>query len=473
MFKKIIIYGLGLSGISVIKNLSKFDYEIIATDDDEKIVEKYRYEFEKYDKNYIKFVKNSEIEKFVTKNDAIVFAPGIALYYPTRHKILEIVEKTNCYLTCDIELFYLLNQNKNYYYIAITGTNGKSTVVSLIDFILKNLKLNSHLVGNIGKPIFDIFAENDDEDKTLIVENSSFQLDLVKKIKYNIAAISNIGLDHIDRHGNFENYYQAKKKIFINQNQGDYAILNYDDDNYERIKKELLISNKDLKIISFSIKNKIQGGVFIKDEKLFNNFDKELSFDLTKRILQGEHNLENIALAFSSVYCFLKDKNLNCDEIMQQKIIDIICQYQGLKHRMQYLGQIDDINFINDSKATNAESTEKSLKSYDNIFWIVGGKSKEGGIESLKPYFHKIIKAYLIGESSDEFAKFFKKNDVNYEKVVKLENAFLKSYEDAKNNNAKNKNIILSPACSSYDQWKNFEERGDYFCNLFNELKKE
>jgi UDP-N-acetylmuramoylalanine--D-glutamate ligase len=137
---------------------------------------------------------------------------------------------------------------------------------------------------------------------------------------------------------------------------------------------------------------------------------------------------------------------------------------------MQLVEKLDSISFVNDSKATNAESTENALKSYDNIFWIVGGKSKEGGIEILKPYFSKIQKAYLIGEASDEFAKVFEKNSLIFEKCQTLKNAFDKSLIDAKASNLIEKNIILSPACASFDQWKNFEERGDFFCKLVNDI---
>ena len=139
---------------------------------------------------------------------------------------------------------------------------------------------------------------------------------------------------------------------------------------------------------------------------------------------------------------------------------------------MQLLGNIDGINFINDSKATNAESTENALKSYENIFWILGGKAKDGGISSLQPYFAKITKAYLIGEASDQFAEVLQKNNVEFEKCFDLKNAFNRAFLDAKKSSLKERNILLSPACASFDQWKNFEERGDYFCTAFDEIKK-
>jgi UDP-N-acetylmuramoylalanine--D-glutamate ligase len=139
---------------------------------------------------------------------------------------------------------------------------------------------------------------------------------------------------------------------------------------------------------------------------------------------------------------------------------------------MQIVGEIDGVKFVNDSKATNAESTEHALRAYDNIFLILGGKSKEGGIEILVPYFKKIIKAYLIGDATEEFAKTLGANHVEFERCGNLENAFKKAFFDAKNNSISQKNILLSPACASFDQWKNFEERGDYFCKLFDELQK-
>jgi len=165
-----------------------------------------------------------------------------------------------------------------------------------------------------------------------------------------------------------------------------------------------------------------------------------------------------------------KAKNL---DIGTNLIIEAIEKFKGLKHRNQILGKFEGINFVNDSKATNAESTKNSLLAFNNIFWILGGKAKENGINDLIPYFSKIQKAYLIGEASDEFAGVLAKHNVKFEKCFNLANAFKKAVEDAKNCSIEEKNIILSPACASFDQWKNFEERGDYFCKLFDELKKE
>jgi UDP-N-acetylmuramoylalanine--D-glutamate ligase len=161
----------------------------------------------------------------------------------------------------------------------------------------------------------------------------------------------------------------------------------------------------------------------------------------------------------------------NSIEKSEEQIISAIKKFKGLRHRMQLLGEIDGVKFINDSKATNAESTENSLKAYDKIFWILGGKSKEGGISTLTPFFHKIHKAYLIGDASEEFAKTLKESSVAFEKCGDLKNAFKKAFFDAKNISLSEKNILLSPACASFDQWKNFEERGDFFCKTFDELQ--
>ena len=165
-------------------------------------------------------------------------------------------------------------------------------------------------------------------------------------------------------------------------------------------------------------------------------------------------------------------ETINRNTELEQKIIAAIKKFKGLRHRMQLLGNVDGINFINDSKATNAESTENALKSYENIFWILGGKQKEGGISSLQPYFNKVAKAYLIGEATEEFAKVLSKNNVEFAKCIDLKNAFNAAFLDAKKSGLKERNILLSPACASFDQWKNFEERGDYFCREFDEINK-
>ena len=457
---KIIVYGLGISGISTAKALNDKNFQIIATDDNREAIE---VNAQKYQK--INF-KNCEEISF-DKDTLISFAPGIPLYFPKPHKILEICQKTQAKLACDIEIFYQLN-HKNNDFIGITGTNGKSTTTALTGYIFEKLEIASKIGGNIGIACFELPQEQ--TNFNYILEVSSYQLDLTTNTRFNIACLLNITPDHIDRHGSFENYIESNIRICLNQNSEDFAIVDVDNLNSFKVFEDLQNNkNFNANLVAISTKKIPQNGVAVIDKKVFVNLENQkFEFDINP-ILKGQHNHQNIACALAITCCHLIKKS----QFTQQKIgqiIKIIEEFKGLKHRMQLVEKLDSISFVNDSKATNAESTENALKSYDNIFWIVGGKSKEGGIEILKPYFSKIQKAYLIGEASDEFAKVFEKNSLIFEKCQTLKNAFDKSLIDAKASNLIEKNIILSPACASFDQWKNFEERGDFFCKLVNDI---
>ena len=458
--KKVVVYGLGISGISTAKALNEKNFQIIATDDNQGAID---VNAQKYQK--INF-KNCEEISF-DKDTVISFAPGIPLYFPKPHKILEICQKTQAKLACDIEIFYELNHQNNDF-IGITGTNGKSTTTALTGYIFEKLAIASKVGGNIGIACFEL--PQDQTNFNYVLEVSSYQLDLITNTRFNIACLLNITPDHIDRHGSFENYIESKKRIFLNQNSHDFAIVDIDNSNSLKVFEDLQ-NNKNFNgnLVAISNKKIPQNGVALIDKKVFVNLENQkFEFEINP-ILKGQHNHQNIACALAIACCHLiKKSQFTLQKIGQ--IIKIIEEFKGLKHRMQLIRKIDEISFVNDSKATNAESTENALKSYENIFWIVGGKAKEGGIESLKPYFSKIKKAYLIGEASDEFAKTLEKNFVNYEKCQTLKNAFDKSLIDAKSSNLIEKNIILSPACASFDQWKNFEERGDFFCKLVNDI---
>lgn len=472
MFSSYVVYGLGISGLNLAKYLIKNDKKVFLVDDNEKSVENAKNNLAEFLTEKTKFILQNEIEKNIDEKSVILFSPGIPLHFPMSHKILEIASRTKAQLICDVELFYLLNrQNK---FIGITGTNGKSTTSALTDFILREIGMESYLAGNIGIACFDLMLANKIyENKNFVLEVSSYQIDLMNKMHFDVAALMNITPDHIDRHGSFENYIAIKKRIFQNQGSKDFAVINVDNENSRKIFTELR-NDVDFKanLIAISTQKIIENGVFILDGILHNNIAENKSeFSLEGAILKGEHNMENIAVAFACVYLTLLKNNVLQNDTVQ-KIIKAILKFGGLKHRMQFLGNVEGIAFINDSKATNAESAEKALKSYNNIFWILGGVAKEGGISSLIPYFSKLEKVYLIGKASDEFGEILQKNNVKFEKCGDLKNAFKKAFFDAKNAGLKEKNILLSPACASFDQWKNFEERGDYFCKMFDEIKK-
>lgn len=467
-----LVYGLGVSGVATLKYLAKKYHKVIAADDNWQTALdlKSKLTSENFD-----FIDNIEFLKFEEikwhKNIIVIVAPGIPLYHPTRHKLADIAIKYGCKLICDVDLFYK-EYHQNYNFIGITGTNGKSTTTALTNFILNYLNLHSEAGGNIGLAAFDLNLLPDNS--AYVFETSSFQLDLNDTLHFNIASLTNITPDHIDRHGSMAMYIAAKKRIFNHQTSNDYAIIGIDSDNSLQL-YESLKNDREFKphLIATSTKKLQPNSVAVIEGKLYNRIDNNNSeFVLGDIFLKGEHNAENIAIAFANCYCYLKQQNLLA-KIPESKIIDAIRLFKGLRHRMQFLGQVNGINFINDSKATNAESSENALKVYDNVYWILGGKEKEGGITILKPYFNKIKKAYLIGQATKIFAKTLEESNVTFEKCETLQNAFNKAYNDAKQDVSKQKNLLLSPACASYDQWKNFEARGDFFCNLVEELKQE
>ncbi|MDX2083697.1 MAG: UDP-N-acetylmuramoyl-L-alanine--D-glutamate ligase [Rickettsiales bacterium] len=458
---KYVVYGLGISGISIAKFLAQKNFEVIATDDNEQNLLKAKSLYQNYN---IKFLQFDEIE--FDRETIISLTPGIALHFPKPHKILEAITKNKAQLACDMEIFYRLNQKNNF--IAITGTNGKSTTTALTGFIFKELKIASEIGGNIGVPCFDL--PQNQQNFSYIFEASSYQLDLLSDTHFKIAALLNITPDHIDHHGSMQNYIAAKKRIFRNQTKSDFALIDVDNENSRQVYNELSNDkNFQANLIPISTTKIYENGVALFDGILTNKIDGvNYKLNLQSPYLHGQHNDQNMAFAFAISYCHALQNNLKFD---QYKIIDAIKKFKGLPHRMQLLGEIAGIKFINDSKATNAESTVHALKAYDNIFWILGGRAKEGGISSLEPYFKKIIKAYLIGEATEEFATVLEKNSVNFVKCGDLKNAIAQSFLDAKIYSAKEKNILLSPACASLDQWKNFEERGDFFYKTFNEIQ--
>lgn len=465
---KYVVYGLGKSGLSAVNFLAKNGEEVVATDDSEKAIFDAKTAFEKSAAAANSKVIFSAADKIEYAADTLIsFAPGIPLYFPRPHKILEIVKKTGADLACDIEIFYRKNSQNNF--IAITGTNGKSTTTALAGFVFEQLGLKSAIGGNIGIACFDL--PQNQQNFSYIFETSSYQLDLLSKTHFGIAALLNITPDHIDRHGSITGYIAAKKRVFRNQTIGDFALIDADNENSKSVLCELQ-NDKNFRatLVPISTQEILENGVALIDGKLTckiagNNFTAELKSEF----LRGKHNEQNMAFAFAIAYCHALRQGL---KIAPEKIIAAIKKFRGLRHRMQILGDIGNVKFINDSKATNAESTQHALKAYDNIFWILGGKAKEGGITHLAPLFNKVVKAYLVGEASEEFAEVLEKNSVKFEKCGDLKTAFAQAFSDTKIIGFSQNNILLSPACASFDQWKNFEERGDYFCKLFDELQQ-
>ncbi|WFW29850.1 MAG: UDP-N-acetylmuramoyl-L-alanine--D-glutamate ligase [Wolbachia endosymbiont of Menacanthus eurysternus] len=436
--QNIAVFGLGKTGLSVINVLINSGARVYVWDDSiEKI---------------ISFKKIYRMCSFIhpgryywSEMRMLVLSPGIRVSYP-EHWIVKLAKSYGCKIKSDIELFFEV-KTVNQKVIGVTGTNGKSTTVSLIGHILKSAGKKVAIGGNLGIPVLDL----EEDVEIYIIEFSSFQLELIDKVNVDIAILLNITLDHIDRHGSVENYIATKLKLIKGSK---IAVIGCDSE------------------ITANIFNKFTGNkISISASMLYS-----LLFQCSKAEIQLYHvcdikinlvsNAENIVAAYIVLYKLFKIDNVI--------IVNGIKSFQGLRHRNEMLGKIKNVFFVNDSKATNVESTKKAILSYKNIYWILGGRSKRGGnIGSLcSKYFTRIKKAFLIGESTKIFASIMKRNRIDYVRCFNLENAFRIAFKEA----IRSKEeifILFSPACSSFDQWKSFEERGNAFCNAFENLKRD
>ncbi|HTH97763.1 MAG TPA: UDP-N-acetylmuramoyl-L-alanine--D-glutamate ligase [Stellaceae bacterium] len=388
---------------------------------------------------------------------ALVMSPGIPLTHPVPHPVALRAQAAGVPVIGDIELLWQANTGARF--VGITGTNGKSTTTALIGHILSIAKQPVAVGGNLGTPVLELprLASGG----TYVIEMSSFQLDLIDETRFAVALLLNVTPDHLDRHGDMAGYVKAKLRIFARQAQGDTAIVGVDDDYCHEVADGLAERPATLVRVS------VGGGtaqIRVEDGRLFDG--EKLVLDLTDiPTLPGRHNWQNAAMACAAA----KAMGLDAQTIAQG-----IATYPGLPHRQELVGQSGAVRFINDSKATNADATAKALDCYDNIHWILGGKAKAGGIEALAPWFGRIRRAYLIGEAALDFARTLK-GKVEVAMSGDLATALTQAADAASHDTTchgggKGAVVLLSPACASYDQFPNFEVRGDTFRHLVGEM---
>ena len=444
--KNVAVFGLGKAGRSAVEFLLKRECLVYAWDDNEEACKEFAKE--SIGKNITLAPPDTYMWGGI---EILVLSPGVPLKHPEPHPIVEMAREVEAAIISDVELLHMFAPDSKY--VGITGTNGKSTTTALTGHIVKEAGLKAQVGGNIGVPASSL--EILDKDGIYILELSSYQLDLIHKMKFNIAALLNITPDHIDRHGSMEGYIEAKKKIFLGQKTGDCAVVAVDDVHTRKIFEA--IEPRNAKAIAVSGGRELKKGIYVEEGFIFDNTgEKPEKVEIGKiKTLPGKHNQQNIAVAYGIA------REL---EIKPTKIAEAIKTFPGLEHRIQYVAEKGNMIFINDSKATNADAASKALDSFEDIYWIAGGIEKEGGISSLEKFFPKIIAAFLIGEAQDKFSSTLE-GKVEYKKCDTLENAFKEAIKKAEENGGKAV-IMLSPACASFDQFKNFEERGDAFCNL-------
>lgn len=449
-FPPVAVFGLGVSGLSSVKALIEGGFPVTAFDDKEENCQKAQ-------------ALGATIEDLSQKDLSsfhfLLLAPGVPYSFEP-HPVVLNAQKHHVEIIGDLELLHRSNHGKKT--IGITGTNGKSTTTALMTHVLNKSGIKAEMAGNIGIPVCDLDMGGID---VIVLEMSSYQLDLCPTFRPDISVLLNITPDHIDRHGSMLNYIEAKEIILGGEG---LAVVSVDDD-YTQESFNRFFFNGNRKMIPVSVKADVTEGFFVKDGQLLQNSKGEnieiISFD-NFSTLKGLHNYQNMACVYAVV---------NSLGISNEQIKQAFENFEGLPHRQYKVTQKADVIFINDSKATNAEAAAKALSSFDNIFWIVGGLPKDGGLSGLEIFKDKIIKSYLIGEASDDFSVWFKKYDFDFKKCKILDKAIKQAYKDAQKFVKKNKNssvVLLSPACASWDQFTSFEKRGEAFTNYVYKLTK-
>lgn len=452
--KKIAVFGLGKAGRVAAEALTASGAIVYAWDDSFSSTDKNTGEASRPSEPSARPVgfsgKNPGAIKKIHYNqwpwdelEALVLSPGVPLTHPQPHPVVLAAQKHNCIITCDIAL--LLNTCPAASVIAITGTNGKSTTTALIAHILRHCDKQVQMGGNIGTPALAL--EPLGEGGTYVLELSSYQLDMLAGQRFHIAVWLNISPDHLDRHGSMEGYVAAKTNIFSGQTPQDTAIVSVDDEHSRMVELGLSLQQ----VIPISTRTPQLEGVVAINGTL-HHMMKNFRADLTSiTALAGTHNHQNAAAAYAACWSA---------GLKPAEIYAAMQSFGGLAHRMQRIAEISGVIYVNDSKATNAEAAAHALAAHDNIYWIVGGVAKEGGIDSLSEYFPKVKHAYLIGQSQDAFAQTLE-GKVAYTKSSTLEQAVQAAARDAA---AVGGTVLLCPACASFDQWQNFEQRGEAFC---------
>ena len=442
---KIAVLGLGKSGLAATRALKASGADVRAWDDSER-------------------ARNAAIAEGLPIADLngpaligaemLVLSPGIPHSHPKPHPIAARAKAAGLPLVCDIEL--LLQGRNAAHFIGITGTNGKSTTTALIGHILAQAKLASDIGGNLGPAALGLQSLG--ADGTYVLELSSYQLDLIRTAAFNIAVLLNITPDHLDRHGGMAGYIAAKRHLFDLLPPHGVAVIGIDDEHCRTIAAELTRLGQ-LRVVPISAAGKASGGIYVVDGKLYDDSTggNQLIVDLANATaLPGAHNWQNAAAAFAAA---------RAAGIAADIIAPALLSYPGLPHRQETIDVVDGVRFVNDSKATNADAAAKALVCYDAVYWIAGGLAKEGGIESLESLHPRIRHAFLIGKAAEDFARTLE-GKVAYSICGNLAAAMTRAAALARQEKIPGAAVLLSPACASFDQFVDFEARGDAFRSL-------
>jgi UDP-N-acetylmuramoylalanine--D-glutamate ligase len=445
--KTVAVFGLGGSGLASCHALKAGGAEVIASDDTPaKLAEAAKAGFITAD------LRSVSWDNFA----ALVLTPGVPLTHPQPHWTVLAARQAGVEVIGDIELF--CRERKRHApdapFVAITGTNGKSTTTALVAHLMREAGYDTQMGGNIGTAILSL--EPPRMGRVHVIEMSSYQIDLAPSLDPLVGILLNVTEDHIDRHGSIEHYAAVKERLVVGVQRDGTAIVGVDDHFCAAIADRVEQMGKN--VVRVSVKHPVADGVCLEGDTIVR-----VDGGARTRIasiedigsLRGLHNAQNAACASAAVLALGVST-----EMLQQGLRS----FPGLAHRMEQIGRNGRVLFINDSKGTNADAAARALSSFRDIFWIAGGKPKTGGIESLREFFPRIRKAYLIGEAAQEFAKTL--GGVPHVISKTLEEAVPHAARDAEASGLSEPVVLLSPACASFDQFPNFEKRGDRFREL-------
>jgi len=378
---------------------------------------------------------------------ALVISPGIPSTLPVPHPVAIAARAAGKPIICDVEL--LARAQPQARFVAITGTNGKSTTTALIGHILQQAGARCEVGGNIGRGALDLDPLGDGG--LYVLELSSYQLELLQTFHADIAVWLNITPDHIDRHGDLAGYVAAKKNIFARQRAGDCVVIGTEDEPSRDVEREMA-ARSGIACVPVALDRPVANGISYRAGMLVDadGYTVDFSDVLT---LPGDHNAQNAACAWA-VCRWLG--------VPRETIVAGLRTYPGLPHRQERVAAVGKVVYVNDSKATNADAAARALSSYDDIYWILGGQAKEGGVAPLASYFDRIRHAFLIGDATELFAGQLE-GKLPYSRCGDLQSALNAAHALAQREAAGPAVVLLSPACASWDQWKSYEHRGDAF----------
>jgi len=443
--KRVAVFGLGGSGLASASALLAGGADVIGWDDAPDVIAKAT----------SAGVPTADLhDTDWSRNAALVLAPGVPLTHPAPHWSVNLARAAAVEVIGDVELFCRERRHgtPEAPLVAITGTNGKSTTTALVAHLLRCAGCDAQVGGNIGTPILSL--EPPGPARVHVIEVSSYQIDLAPTLDPSVGVLINVSEDHLDRHGTMQAYAAVKERLVAGVQDEGAAIIGVDDEWCVAAADRIASAGK--RVVRVSARHALPDGVYVEDEIIM-----EAAAGSLRRVarlggigsLRGVHNAQNAACAAAAALAL----GLTAAAIEQGLI-----SFPGLAHRMEQVGRKGRVLFVNDSKATNADSAAQALACFSTIYWIAGGKPKSGGIASLAPFFRRMCKAYFIGEAAPDFARQID-GKVPYVIAGTLDRAVDLAARDAEASDAQEPVVLLSPACASFDQYRNFELRGDAF----------